>query len=166
MNTTPVPVSPFPKAAVFAVAALLLAAIASVAAVRLSGVEIRTPDAPAVQVRALRFEDRPDGSVAVIDAHSGQLVHAVTGEAGFVRGTLRGLARERKRMGGGPEQAFELIARADGRFTLHDPVTGRRVDLDSFGPANAAGFVDILRAGQATAATGTLTSRLDNPRPQ
>jgi putative photosynthetic complex assembly protein len=164
MPTLIIPSTTVPKGPLLAVAALLLAAVTSVAAVRLSGAEIRTPDAPAVQTRLLRFEDRPDGSVAVIDARTGHQVHAVTGEAGFVRGTLRGLARERKRAGGGPEQPFELIARADGRFTLQDPVTGRRVDLDSFGPMNASGFVELLRAGQPTA--DTTTSQLVTPRPQ
>ena len=87
------------------------------------------------------------------------------------RGTLRGLARERKRVGGGPEQAFELIAHADGRLTLRDPVTARRIDLASFGPINASGFAELLRAGQvaepATALDNpTVTSQLATPRPQ
>lgn len=148
MTTLPAALSPtFPRTPLVLIGATLMAVLVAVAAVRLSGVDIREPDAAAVQTRALRFEDRPDGSIAVIDARSGLVVHRVTGEAGFVRGTLRGLARERKRLGGGPDQAFELVARADGRFTLVDPVTGRRVDLDSFGPVNAAGFAALLYVG-------------------
>jgi putative photosynthetic complex assembly protein len=140
--------SPFPRQALLAVGALLLATVAGVAAVRLSGADIRTPDAPAAVTRALRFEDRPDGSVAVIDAHSQTLVASVNGEAGFFRGTLRGLARERRRMGLGAEQPFELIGRADGRLTLADPATGQRVDLESFGPTNTSVFSRFLLAGQ------------------
>ena len=64
----------------------------------------------------------------------GRVVESVVGENGFVRGTLRGLARERKRQGIGPDQPFRLVAHVDGRLTLLDPATGRRVDLESFGP--------------------------------
>ena len=138
---------PFERSALLAVGALLLAALAGVAAVRLAGVDIRAPDASATLTRELRFEDRPDGSVAVIDARNNTVVETVTGEAGFFRGTLRGLARERRRMGLGAEAPFQLIGRADGRLTLADPVTGQRVDLESFGPANAAAFSRFLTAG-------------------
>lgn len=126
------------------VGAVLLATLVGVAAVRWSGEDIRAPDAGVAVTRQLRFEDRPDGSVAVIDGRSGLLVQKVEGEAGFLRGTMRGLARERRRAGLGNEQAFELIGRADGRLTLHDPATGVKVDLESFGPVNAAVFAQFL----------------------
>lgn len=144
---------PFPRKALLAVGALLLAALLGVASVRLSGAEIRTPDAAAAFTREFRFEDRPDGSVAVIDARSGAVVDTVTGEAGFFRGTLRGLARERRRMGLGSEAAFQLIGRADGRLTLADPATGQRIDLESFGPTNAAVFARFLTAGTSNKPT-------------
>jgi putative photosynthetic complex assembly protein len=142
---------PFPRGALLAVGALLLAALAGVAAVRLAGADIRAPDAPPSFTRELRFEDRPDGSVAVIDAGSNRVVDTVTGEAGFFRGTLRGLARERRRLGLGPEAPFQLIGRADGRLTLADPATGQRVDLESFGPTNAAVFARFLTVGATSA---------------
>jgi putative photosynthetic complex assembly protein len=44
----------------------------------------------------------------------------------------------------GSEAPFELIAQADGRLTLHDPATGKRVELESFGPTNAANFSRLL----------------------
>ena len=130
----------FPRGALLAAGALVLVTVIGVAAVRLSGVPIREPDAAAALTRELRFEDRPDGSIAVFEGHAKVPFDSVTGEAGFVRGTLRGLARERKRQGLGPEQPFELIGRADGRMTLVDPATGHIVDLESFGPTNAADF--------------------------
>jgi putative photosynthetic complex assembly protein len=143
MNTVMDP-SLLPRGVLVALGALVLVALAAVSAVRLSGVDIHAPDAAAVTTRALRFEDRPDGSIAVIDATNQQLVTSITGQSGFVRGTLRGLARERKRSGLGQEPPFELIGRADGRLTLHDPATGRVVDLESFGPVNAGEFVRLL----------------------
>lgn len=132
---------PLPAAGI---AALVLVTLASVAAVRWSGIGISEPDAAAIASRALRFDDRPDGSLEIFDAASGKLVHTVRGEAGFIRGTLRGLARERRRAGIGAAPPFELVARADGRLTLVDPSTGRRVDLESFGPTNATEFARLL----------------------
>lgn len=128
-----------------AIGLALVAVIIGVAAVRMSGQTIRAPDGEPVAVRALRFEDRPDGSIAVIDARDGVQVESVQGEAGFLRGALRALARERHKRGLGPEQAFELVARNDGRLTLMDPATGQRIDLESFGPTNAAVFARLLK---------------------
>ena len=133
-----------PRFAGWAIAAVLLATVLMVAAVRQSGVSTHVPDAPAAQVRSLRFEDRADGSVAVIDARSGREVERVQGEAGFLRGALLALARERRMRGLGPEQPFDLIARADGRLTLVDTATGERIDLESFGPTNAGVFRRLL----------------------
>ena len=105
---------------------------------------VREPDASPVKVLQLRFEDRPDGSIAVIDYKSGKQIDVVQGEAGFVRGTLRGLAQERKRRGLDSGPPFELIYRADGRLTLSDTATGRLVDLESFGPTNASTFFKLF----------------------
>ncbi len=107
---------------------------------------VREPDASPVKVLQLRFEDRPDGSIAVIDYKTGKQIDAVQGEAGFVRGTLRGLAQERKRRGLDSGPPFELIYRADGRLTLSDTATGRLVDLESFGPTNAGTFFRLFNA--------------------
>ena len=138
-----------PRGPLLLIGALLLAVLVGVATVRLSGTEIREPDAAAVAQRSLRFEDRRDGSVAVLDARSGQQIESIHGEAGFLRGALRAMARERRKQGLGAEPAFELIARADGRLTLSDPATGERVDLESFGPTNAGVFARLLDAQPA-----------------
>lgn len=129
-----------PRAALYAIGAVLAATFVGAGAWRAADLPTREAEAAAVKQRALRFEDRPDGGVAVIDARSGREVETVLGEQGFLRGTLRSFARERKRRDLGDGPAFELVARADGRLTLHDPATGHRVDLDSFGPTNAAVF--------------------------
>ena len=134
----------FPRGPLLAAGAMVVAVVIAVAAVRLSGAEIRVPDAPAVVTLQLRFEDRPDGSIAVIRATDNALVDTITGQSGFVRGTLRGMARERRRQDFDSGPPFELIGRADGRLTLHDPATGRIVDLESFGPVNAGEFARLL----------------------
>jgi putative photosynthetic complex assembly protein len=155
METSHVPVTaePFPRAPLIAIGSIVVATLLAVAAVRLSGMSIHTPDAPARMTLMLRFEDRPDGSVAVLAAKDGHVIDTIVGQSGFVRGTLRGLARERRREGIGDEPPFELISRADGRLTLIDPSTSRRIDLESFGPTNASSFARFLEDGSAEAET-------------
>lgn len=139
----PVP-DTFPRWVLWTVGCLLVFTIGSIALVRLTG---NGPDqlaAATVSERLLRFEDRPDGSVAVIDGTTNQLLTTVQGEQGFFRGAIRALARDRISRKIGAEQPFKLISRTDGRLTLFDPVSGQRVDLDSFGPTNAGVFAPFL----------------------
>lgn len=106
------------------------------------------PPPPVSQVlesRTLVFRDGRDGSVQVLDGRSGEHLEAITGEAGFARGVLRGLAQARLRQGGSPETPFELRREADGALRLADPVTGRTVDLTVFGPTNAVVFQSYLQ---------------------
>lgn len=145
-SSHPAPDSAFPRGPLLAVGALVVITLMAVTAVRLTGVgAIHVPDAAAVTVREFRFEDRPDGSIAILDAQHGRVIESVApGSNGFLRGTMRGLARERKRQGVSPELPFRMIGRADGRLTLLDPGTGRTVDLGSFGPTNAAVFAQLM----------------------
>ncbi len=131
---------------------LVIASIVAVAGVRMSGVSIHEPDAPVLMERSLRFADRTDGGIDVVDAHSGALIETVVGQAGFVRGTLRGLARERRRAGIGSTAPFELISHTDGRLTLVDPSTAHHVDLESFGPTNMGDFLRLFNAPRSAAA--------------
>ena len=134
----------FPRWVLWSVAGLLVFTLGAVALVRITG---NGPDqlaAATITERLLRFEDRPGGGVAVIDGETGQLLTIVTGEQGFFRGALRALTRDRTARKIGSEQPFALISRTDGRLTLFDPVSGQRVDLESFGPTNAAVFVPFL----------------------
>ena len=105
------------------------------------------PDEPqgrALVTRDLRFEDRADGAVLIYDAASRTPFQVVQGEAGFLRGTLRGLARTRRSEGLDSTQPFHLAAWPDGRMTLDDPATGRHVELEAFGSANLAVFARML----------------------
>jgi putative photosynthetic complex assembly protein len=137
---------PFPRAPLIGAAALISFTIAAAAIGHMTGIGKTTePDAATVAERSLRYEDRPDGSITVLDGRDGSLVTIIEpGTNGFMRGTLRGLARERRSRGIGAEPPFELVAHADGRLTLLDPSTERRIDLESFGPTNAAAFAKLL----------------------
>lgn len=129
-----------PRKALLAGGLVLAALVGAIGTARLAGVDIAEPDAVTVVERTLRFVDRPDGGIAVMDARSGRTLDVMQGEQGFLRGTLRGMARERRRSGLDDSTPLSLLARADGRLTLVDPSTGRRIDLESFGPTNAAVF--------------------------
>ncbi len=127
-----------------AMVTLVLVALLGTIWVRMSGQDIREPDAPVAMTRTLLFADRSDGAIDVTEAGSGALVQRIEGEQGFIRGTLRGFARERRARGVGPEAPFELVRHTDGRLILIDPSTGRRVDLGSFGPTNLADFARLI----------------------
>jgi putative photosynthetic complex assembly protein len=102
------------------------------------------PAARAVETLALRFEDRADGSVAVREA-AGDMIYVVQpGAYGFIRSTLRGLARERRRADLDATTPFVLTRWSDGTVSLEDPDIRRRVNLDAFGPDNARAFAQLF----------------------
>lgn len=136
----------FPRWVLLCAGGVIAFSLISVGLVRLTGNGPDQRPAPASQERQLRFEDRPDGSIAITDARTGETVTSVQGEQGFVRGALRALTRERKARGLGPEQPFQLMVRTDGGLTLYDPATSQRVDLEAFGPTNADNFARLLKA--------------------
>ena len=100
------------------------------------------PPSTVIAERMVRFEDRADG--AVVALADGAPVKVFQGEQGFLRGTLRGLARIRHEDGKSPAAPFRLAAWADGRLTIDDTADGQRVDLEAFGPTNAAVFATLL----------------------
>jgi putative photosynthetic complex assembly protein len=103
--------------------------------------------AAVIAERVLRFEDRPNGAVAVIDVQHperSQLLPPGVETDGFLRATLRALASERKLQGDGDHQPFRLSALADGRLVLQDLATGHDVDLEAFGHTNAGRFAALL----------------------
>jgi putative photosynthetic complex assembly protein len=127
---------------------LVIGSLLMVGVARLTGYVPATPPTSAmVERRDLRFDDRPDGAVLIYSTPEDRLVDTLQpGTNGFVRGVLRGLARERRADHIGPQQPFRLTRWADGRLSLDDPSTGRHVDLEVFGPTNAGAFADILIA--------------------
>jgi putative photosynthetic complex assembly protein len=97
-------------------------------------------DLQPAQVKTLKFEDRADGGVTVIDASTNQVIDVVQGEAGFVRGILRTIARERRIRGIGKDAPIRLISYADGRLVLQDTATKTNIELGSFGSSNVENF--------------------------
>jgi putative photosynthetic complex assembly protein len=147
MQTAATPVAVFPRVALVAAGVVVALTLGGIGVARWSGFDARQQDAQATAQRALHFQDRPDGGIAIVDATSGATLETVRGEQGFLRGTLRAVVRERKLRGLVSDAPLQLISRADGRLTLTDPATGSRIDLESFGPTNAAVFARWLPQG-------------------
>lgn len=145
---------PFPKGALIAVGAMLCFSVAATAFARYE--RLYGPQPPVTNARPwtfvdLNFVDGTDGSVLVRESGTGKLVMALPpGGDGFVRGVMRGLARDRLSRGVGPTPPFRLAEWEKGHLTLQDSATGRVIDLDAFGPSNRESFARFLRKGQET----------------
>lgn len=116
----------------------------------IKGDTLDLPTSTVVLSRDLVFEDRADGAVVVSEAGQEVLV-LEAGSGGFVRGTLRALARQRQLGSIGSEEPFRLVHWADGRLSLIDPTTNGRVEINAFGPDNLDAFAQILDAPRAEA---------------
>lgn len=106
------------------------------------------PTAAPLSTRDLLFHDRADGAVLVYDAKSAAAPIDIVAPAtnGFLRATMRGLARQRLRQDADHDVPFRLTQWADGRLTLEDPTTGRRVEMEAFGIDNEKVFAALLTA--------------------
>jgi putative photosynthetic complex assembly protein len=136
----------FPPKALFGAAVLIAFTIITAATARLTGFgSIREPQASASQTRELRFDDRPDGAISITQASDGQTVSVIKpGTDGFIRTVMRSLARERRLHDGDRQVPFRLTRWADGRLSIEDPTTGRRIDLGAFGTANTQAFARLI----------------------
>ncbi len=137
-----------PVAVLYGAGALIAFVILGAGAARMSGLGAATePSARAVQSLALRFEDQDNGSVLVRNANDGAVIYTIAPETnGFMRATLRGLVRARKLADVGDATPFMLTRWDDGRMTLDDTTTGRKVALEAFGPTNAGAFAQLFLA--------------------
>ena len=141
---------PFPRPLLYAAATMIVAAIAIAAVARQTDFgATRLQYTTAVETRELRFVDRTDGSVAVLDGKDGSVVDVVEpGTKGFIRTVMRGLAHNRTERGFGPEASFTLTRWEDGRLSISDPLTGRQVELVGFGTSNSQVFANLLASGR------------------
>lgn len=99
----------------------------------------------AAQSRELLFADRADGAVVVSDAKTGQTVTVVPfGQGGFLRATMRRMAKARAAVGVGSQPPFTLTRWENGALSLKDPQTGREAEIYGFGPDHTKAFADML----------------------
>lgn len=140
---------PFPRLALIAAGALIVTSITAAAVGRYMNVNNPQPEmfetATPVAARDLTFFDMENGAVEVRDGAGEQVVFvADPGTNGFIRGVMRGMARNRHAHGVGREEAFRLAQWPDGRLSLEDLATGRRIELSAFGSQNRAAFAQLL----------------------
>ena len=143
----------FPKGALVAVGALLALTVGGTAAVRLVRASAPAPvieAPPAVAAVSLNFADAADGSVHVLNAASGATVAVLAPDTnGFVRGVMRGMARDRMSRHIGAAPPFRLSRDREGKLWLQDTATRRLIDLDAFGDGNRAAFAGFLPGAPA-----------------
>ena len=139
-----------PRSQIVRVVLLTGFAVGAVAIGRLGDIgTTRLPEAQAVQVLDLTVQDRSDGAVALSDARNGSLVALVQpGQDGFLRAALRVMAQARLREGLPREPPFRLTRWDNGTLSLDDLASGRRINLEAFGPTNAAAFARLLHQGR------------------
>ena len=159
MNTTHSDHVDVPRGALIMAGALVAMAITATSIMRIAQVPptaspalLRVAEhAQIVKTRNLRFSDRPDGAVEIQDVGTGQtaLMLERGSNSGFIRGVMRGLARERRMNGVGADAPFTLTLWTDRQLSLTDTVTGRSIELNAFGSTNRATFVDLLMRPEA-----------------
>jgi putative photosynthetic complex assembly protein len=140
--------APFPRPILAVAGTVIALSIVTAAAGRMTGAANSAPTSAAVASRDLLFRDQPNGGVAVFDAgNTSAPIDMIAPETnGFLRATMRGLARQRLRQDADREVPFRLTGWADGRLTLADPTTGRTVEMEAFGITNEAVFAHLLSA--------------------
>ncbi|NEX18920.1 phosphonoacetaldehyde hydrolase [Thiorhodococcus mannitoliphagus] len=142
----------FPKGVLIAVAALLSFTIIMIAIARMTGVMLpQAPVTAALESRDIVFVDQEDGSTAVKDVSTGELIQVLPpGGEGFIRGVLRSMERQRRGYDATLAEPFRLARRESGDVTLEDPVTGILLDLRAYGETNQASFAELLPAGSGS----------------
>jgi putative photosynthetic complex assembly protein len=136
-----------PKAFMLGIGLVMAGVFVLVSIPRRIPLDPATTGAVPVATRMIQFDDRADGGVDVTDAGDGSRIAVVPpGEGGFVRGTMRGLARGRMIADQGRVPPFRLSAWPDGRLTLEDTATGRVIEMTAFGQTNLEAFRRFLTA--------------------
>ena len=135
-----------PRLPLFAAIGLIGFAIAATMFGRATEIgTLRVPTTAPQAIRDLTFVTDSDEVLTVRDARSGDVVAVYQPEeGGFVRGSQRGIGRDRKLLGIAADEPYRLILWDDGRLTISDTKTGQRFPLDAFGPTNSAAFARLL----------------------
>ena len=154
MTTAPASPTMLPRGTLMLAGALVAFAFTSTVIVRVAGIPAAASPAALraeahiapVASRSLRFVDRVDGAVVIQDVAKGAVASVIEPgqQTGFIRGVMRGLARERRMHGVGDGPPFTLTLWRDGELSLTDTATGRSIEMTAFGSANRASFAALL----------------------
>ena len=96
--------------------------------------------------RDLQFLDQKDGSVLIRDVALDTTAATITpgSQSGFIRGVMRGLARDRHLRHMTSVQPFRLTLWSNQNLSLTDLETSRTIELNGFGDTNRAAFRALL----------------------
>ena len=143
--------SPVSRTGLIAASSLVFISLALTTASRVSQILKPASDVAAAAASApanaieLVFLDETDGSIQVRRSEDRSLVQLIKpGTGGFVRGVMRGFARDRMVRGVGSAPPFQLAVAQTGQLTLTDMATGRVTVLEAFGSTNRAAFASML----------------------
>lgn len=144
---------PFPPGLLLGAGLLILFTLSVIVFGRTTGVGVvRMQTGVVVDSRALRFENRPGGVIAVFDDSTGEVIDVVSpiDGRGFVDVAVRAMNFERERLGGKGPLVYHLKRWEDGRLMLEDPATGHRLYLGAFGASNREAFAQLLTVKRET----------------
>jgi len=143
--------SPVSRTGLIAAIGLVFIALGLTTASRVSQIlhplPLESPSAAPANAIELVFLDEPDGSVQVRRSEDRSLVQVIKPTTGgFVRGVMRGFARDRMVRNVGSSPPFLLALSKAGQLSLTDLATGRVTVLEAFGSTNRAAFASMLPA--------------------
>lgn len=135
------------KRAILAAGCLVLFALASVTAARLTGYKWEwRPEGTIVATRSISFEQAANGVVSVRDAKSGAVLGSYPfNENAFMRTVMLSFRHERARTGGEQLLPYTIEQWNDGRVTVSDPVSGRSIEMAAFGRHQVETFAALLQ---------------------
>jgi len=141
--------SPVSRTGLIAAIGLVFIALGLTTASRVSQIlhppPLDAPTAAPANAIELVFLDEPDGSIQVRRSEDRSLVQVIKpATGGFVRGVMRGFARDRMVRGVGSSPPFLLALSKTGQLSLTDLATGRVTVLEAFGSTNRAAFASML----------------------
>jgi putative photosynthetic complex assembly protein len=145
-----------PRPALWFMGAMVAASLIAAAAGRyISAGTVRVPGSDVVDSRDIRVLDRQAGGLEIRDGRTAEVIDVILpGEGGFIRGVMRSFARERRQGDIGSESPVRVLRRQDGRVAIRDPVNGREIELNAFGPTNVASFAKYLTTSAANVKEG------------
>ncbi len=152
MSATDSEERPIPPAIIIGGALVMAVSLLAVSSARM-GVAPRQARPPSTAVAAYDFRVSPpnaEGFETVLSARDGRAVAPLSGRGDdFLPSLVDKLRQERALKGIHSNAPFRLVRFADSRVSLEDPVTGRELNLESFGSVNEANAARLITEGQA-----------------
>ncbi len=142
----------FPRLALIIIGGAMALSIVFAATARFTGFGVhRVEQGTVIGTQRIVFAEQADGTATITHAPDGRLLERLPADgSGFLRGVLRAELRQRRLASQDLSAPFALNRRADGRHYLVDPLSGRRMELDGFGPTNTLAVARLFDAAART----------------